>query len=91
MIEIKNRQFADPDAVFVIDALIEELPVDWQRHIIGECNAGEEFWAVEMALQGAVEVGIEVSDEVLQKAEYIAVNSDDVFAKRLRRFIAELE
>ena len=83
VIDVVGQEFIDPDALFVLDYIFDLLPESWQRSVKQDCEAGEEFWAVEIALQGAIETGAALSKTVLLKVEKIASNSDSSFAERL--------
>lgn len=91
VIDVVGREFIDPDALFVLDYIFDLLPESWQRSVKQDCEAGEEFWAVEMALQGAIETGTAVSKNVLLKVEKIAESSDSSFAERLRLLTRKLD
>ncbi|ALA68539.1 hypothetical protein [Corynebacterium lactis] len=91
MIDVADREFIDADALFVLDGIYNLLPASWQHSVRQDCESGEEFWAVELVLQGAIETGVAVNKGVLAAVERIAVGSDGDFAERIRRLAQRLE
>ena len=70
--DLRDTHLLDPDALLVINEIWEELDTGWKRAIRSECEAGEDLWAMELALQAAVEIQHTLSTRALKTATSVA-------------------